>query len=554
LNSSVSTDSPTTSDHTRRGFARLLWRLADLVRVAETRRSFRAKAYRRAIWSLDDLPGLDVAEEVILATPGIGPGVTALIREFRESGQLRQLAPLEANYPSEAVLLRRLPRMSPRTLRDLKAELGVETVVDLAVAIESEAAATVRGVGLQTLELWREILELAPNGPAAPAHRGWVFAIEVAAHINRHTGAAIEVAGEVRRVEEWVHRLDLVVVTTERSALDGFLERTAVLGSFTRADRGGDAMTHDGLPVVFHVSAPSAAGMTLVDATGPPEHVALFQRVPPVSEETEVYSIAGLDWVPPPARGLEPATGIQVVTVDDVKGDLHLHSESSPDGRMTLEEICDSAVRRGYEYVLITDHTQGLRFGGLDEAGIARQAEAIERLRPRHPDLRIFHGAELNIGRDGTLDLDDETLSGLDFAVAGVHSYFGLGQREQTDRVVRALAHPRVRVLAHPFGRRIGIRPPLSIDMPVVIEAAVEHAVALETNGHRDRLDLPAKWVERASSLGAVFAANSDAHRLGEIGNVANAVATLQRAGTKREQVINARNVGAFIEWLNEGD
>lgn len=537
------------SERTLRGFATMLWRLADLVRVAETRRSFRSKAYRRAIWSLDDLPGLEADDKDLLATPGIGPGVSALIREFRETGGLRQLVPLEEAYPLEAPRLRRLPRMTPRMLRDLKSELGVETASDLMAAIDSEAAATVRGAGGQTLGLWRAVLDLAPDESAMPAHRAWVAAHELAAHVSRGTGARSEIAGDVRRVEEWARRLDLLVVTDEPVSVLGYLETTAALESFS----GVDGRTHDGLPVVFHVAAHSEAGRVLIRATGPRKHVEGLGELAAAETEEEVYAEAGLAWVPPPARGLNAAAAEEVVTLSDLKGDLHLHSESSPDGRMTLDEICDMAVRLGYEYILVTDHTQGLRFGGLDEETIVRQSEEIVRLRSRHPELTVFHGAELNIGQDGTLDLDDSVLMRLDFAVAGVHSHFGLGSDDQTNRVITALAHPKVRVLAHPFGRRIGIRPPLSIDMDQVIDAAVTHDVALETNGHRDRLDLPADWVKRGALAGILFAANSDGHTLLEMGNIANAVATLQRAGVAPDRVVNTWDVTEFGAWLSEG-
>jgi DNA polymerase (family X) len=537
-----------------RGFARQLWRLADLVQVAETRRSFRAKAYRAAIWGLDDLPALEAPDDVVLATPGIGPGVKALIAEYREIGYLNQLTPLEQAYPLEASRLRRLPRMTPRILRDLKAELGVETRSEMIDAADSGAALSVRGVGEQTLDLWLNVLSLSPDDTSTPAHRAWVMAGEMAAHVARHTNTDVAIAGEVRRVEEWVSRLDLVVVTSDRAALAGFLASMAALDSVaTSTETRVEATTHGGLPVVFHLASPDAAGSVLVAATGPPSHASLFSTLPPAADEARVYSQAGLPWIPPPARALSPEEATRVVTVGDLRGDLHLHSDSSPDGRMTIEMILETATKRGYEYVLITDHTQGLRFGGLGEADLASQAELIDRLRSRFPELVVFHGAELNIDRDGSLDIDDEALARLDFAVAGVHSHFGLSRDEQTKRVVAALAHPTVRVLAHPFGRRIGIRPPLDIDMARVVEEAISHDVALESNGHRDRLDLSAEWVGRAMELGALVAANSDAHRLPEMANVSNAVATLQRAGVGPDRVVNARSVESLRDWLETG-
>ena len=179
----------------RRGFARKLWRLADLVQAAERRRSFRAKAYRQAIWSLDRLdPELDVSQEELLATPGIGPGVAALVTEYRATGTFNQLIPLESALPLDTPRLRRLPRMTPKILHEMKTGLGIETVDDLAAAIETGAAATLPGAGAQTLELWRRILDLRPGPDAVPAHQAWVTAMALANHFEAHTGSRVEVA------------------------------------------------------------------------------------------------------------------------------------------------------------------------------------------------------------------------------------------------------------------------------------------------------------------------------------------------------------------------
>jgi DNA polymerase (family 10) len=217
---------------------------------------------------------------------------------------------------------------------------------------------------------------------------------------------------------------------------------------------------------------------------------------------------------------------------------------------MGLADVLAAAVNLGYEYVLITDHTSGLRFGGLDERELLMQRAEIDVARERFPDLVVLHGAELNIDRDGALDIDDESLALLDLAVAGLHSHFDLGREEQTSRVLNALRHPAVRVLAHPTGRRIGIRPRVDLDIDAVIAGAVDSGVALEVNGHRDRLDLSADLAAAAVAAGALLAANSDAHRIGELVNVANAVGTMQKAGVTATSVLNSMPIDRFREWL----
>lgn len=539
----------------RREFGVMLWQLADLVQADERRRSFRSKAYRRAVWSLDHLdPGLEAGPSEILGTPGIGPGIAGLIEEFRETGTLSRLQQLQSLFPSDTPALRRLPRMTPALLKAMKTELGVDTTADLMAAIETESALTLRGVGEATLHLWKTIIDLPPRRGMIPSHRAWVTSHDLAEHLRDHIGGRVETAGSVRRVEEWVDRLDIVMAPPNRRSLYGFLETTAAV---QRADRqaNGEVLleTHAGISAVLWVTTPEAMGSTMIMATGPPSHVAeMFdnQVAPPSDTEEGLYGRHGVQWIPPAARGLPLDRATAVVRAEDIRGDLHVHSERSPDGKLPLPAIFEAAVERGYDYVLITDHTIGLRFGGLARQEILEQAEQIDRLRSNYSNLSVFHGAEINIGPDGSLDLDDETLSVLDVAVAGVHSNFNLPRQQQTSRVTIALAHPAVGVLAHPTGRRIGIRPAIDLDLEAVVEAAIDGDVALECNGHRDRLDLSSDWVEFAAALGATFVANSDAHRKAELDNVGNAVATLQSAGISRSRVINAQPVGEVTEWI----
>lgn len=534
----------------RRLFARMLWRLAELTRASEPRRSFRSKAFARAVWSIDELPvSLEIERDGLLQVEGIGPGVASLIEEFRATGAISSLEKLELELPYEAGRFRRLPRMSPRMQRDLKAH-GIETRSELRAALQSDDFVdSVAGLGRATADLWVRILSLPPSTTAVPAHEAWLAARSLASHLSAHTSQWVDVAGAVRTLVEWVEELSFVVATSDHERMIEFLETTAVLATVSRDGRRQmSGVSLPGMRVVIEMAAPEESGTALVRATGPVEHLAIIDDTP-FSTEHEVYKAAGYTWIPPAARALPVDLASQVVLADEVRGDLHLHSEASPDGRMTLDEIAGEADERGYEYVLITDHTIGLRFGGLDAVALHRQAAAIQTAQGRHR-VRILHGAELNIGPTGELDLDDETLELLDFAVAGIHSHFSLTRPEQTARILTAMTHPVVRVLAHPLGRRIGIRPAIEVDLDEVIEAAVAHGVALEVNGHRDRLDLPRRAIEKAAWQGGLFAANSDAHRLTEIANVENAVAVLQGAGVRGDQIVNCRSLSELERWF----
>ncbi|HJR92277.1 MAG TPA: PHP domain-containing protein [Acidimicrobiia bacterium] len=538
-----------TSSASRRRLAGQLWRLADFVQASDTRKSFRSRAFRTAVWALDDL-SLEDSSESMAAVAGIGPGIIRLIEEFRETGSLGELERLAETYPLQVARMSRLPRMTPRRLRQLK-ELGVDTVPDLLGAIEAGAAETIDGVGGATVDRWAAIVSLPPTAGAVPAHSGAVTSTALAFHLRRHLpGTTVHVAGESRRLEEWVTQLELVVVADDITPVLRFVDSTAVAASSNVDGAVAELVTHGGLPVRVHMGGERRAGSVLVQATGPPGHIdgLGLDTVTDHPDEQSVYRGAGHIWVPPPARSMAPSIA-DLIKTDEVVGDLHLHTEWSPDGRMTIDGLVAAAIERGYEYLAITDHTIGLRFGGLDPVALRRQRQDIESARRRHPDLTVLHGAEINIDRHGVPDLDDETLGWLDFVVAGAHSHFDLDADEQTARLVAAVRHPSVKVLAHPTGRRIGIRPGFRVDFGPVFEAAAETATALEVNGHRDRMDLSAQWAATAVAAGVMLAANSDAHRYTELDNVDVAVGIIQRAGVGPDRVVNALPMAEFAAW-----
>lgn len=535
----------------RREFGAQLWALADLVQADERRRSFRAKAYRNALWSLDDLPAdLEVTRQEVLSVPGLGAGMANLIGQFQETGALAELERLGSLYPREVSRLRRLPRVGQALLRSIKSDLGVETVVDFRRAVDAGDVGALKGVGPATIRLWESIIsdELSDG---ITAHRGSVVAEMLKRHLSRHLETEISVTGEVRRLTETFDVIGLVAQTNDRGALNKFLTETAVVKEADLFGHRVELRTHADERVAIYPTEPSSFGTVLARTTGPHEHIErVLDPIPAMSTETDIYLAKGLPWIPPPARGLEVEEAVKVVRDEQIIGDFHLHTNASPDGRMSLEELIAAVRRRGYRYILVTDHTHGLRFGGLSDEGIAVQAAEIEHIRRVVPDIAIFHGAELNIQADGSLDLDMDALELLDFAVASVHSRFDLDAPTQTKRVVEAIKHPVVRVLGHPTGRRIGIRPPLKLDLDSIFEVAAIEGVALESNGHRDRLDLPASQIEVARSYGCVFVANSDAHRVSELSNVENAVGLLQRAGVTAAEVVNTWDRTKLADWI----
>jgi DNA polymerase (family 10) len=447
--------------------------------------------------------------------------------------------------------------MTPNRLRWLKSEAGIETVDDLIGAIANEALGAVKGIGPETARTWLDRSEsLLSSGLTPQAAHAWSY--RLASHIQRHVGGAeLIVTGSVRRFDEWVDEIDMVAA--EGADVLRFLEQSAVVTGFEEFAGGVRFETHGGV-LNLYTPGPQTTAAAVFRTTGPVGHVDAVVRalgdsasVDLARTETDIYGAAGLSYVPPPARSTVLEVPFDLLGIEHLRGDLHLHSDWSPDGRQTIEDLVQAARARGLGYIAITDHAKGLRFGGLDEERLERQRETIDRIRPQYPDIVILHGSELNIDRNGDVDFDAGVLDRLDLAIAAVHSHFGLDQAEQTRRLLTAIANPKINVIAHLTGRRIGVRPPIDLDVELVLGAAAENGTAIEVNGHLDRMDAPAQLVGRGRELGVLFAANSDAHREVELANVAHSVGILQRGLVTHRDVVNAWPVSQLIEWASAG-
>jgi DNA polymerase (family 10) len=442
-----------------------------------------------------------------------------MTREFLLTGELAEVERLRGLYPREAVRMASLPRLTSRRLRVLKHDLGVEHLADLLTVIRGGQVAAIPGVGPATAALWEQVLSGRPDMTSRPIHEATGLLSRVQAHLRLHVpGHQAEAAGAVRRLDEWVPALDLEV-TGDPTPVERFLSQSAITpGPVLAHGSKVEVPIHESIPLLVGRSTPREGGGE------------------PGGRGRERLSVGRVE------------AAARLVGFADVRGDLHLHSDWSPDGHQTLEGLVEACSTRGYSYLAITDHAIGLRFGGLDAAALARQRIEVEKLR-QHTEVGILHSAELNIARDGSLDYGEEALDALDLGLAAVHSFFGLGEEEQTNRVIRAIEHPRVKVIGHLTGRRIGIRPPISLDLERVMAAAARTGTALEVNGHLDRLDLSLSLVRRALANGVLLAANSDAHRLEELENIGNAISVIRRAGAGPEQVVNTWPVDRFTEW-----
>jgi DNA polymerase (family 10) len=280
----------------------------------------------------------------------------------------------------------------------------------------------------------------------------------------------------------------------------------------------------------------------------------------PGHDEQAVFRAVGLPWIPPELREdrgeIEAARAARLprlVELDDIRGDLQSHTTDS-DGRDSLGRMAEAAAELGYEYLAVTEHTPAVRVaGGLDRAGFRAQMKRIDRLNARLRKLTVLKGAECDIHPDGSLDLDDATLVALDVVLVSIHSAFDLPPREQTRRVLRALAHPAVDVFAHPSGRLLGRRAGAAFDLDEVCRAAVDRGVLLEVDAQPERLDLDDVACRAALARGARLVISSDAHAVSELGFMRWGVEQARRGWARKPDVANTRPLAALLKLLHRG-
>jgi DNA polymerase (family 10) len=498
---------------------------------------YTVRAYRRAAELVRETPA-PVAELVrsgrVRELRGIGPGIERRLQELVATGRLAELEELEREIEPGLVALARFVGLSSQRLVAVGKALGIRTADELREAAAAGRLRELKGIGPSTE---RKILAGLTRDRARP-RRGLLLnrARALAAAIADELDG--EVAGEVRRWRDVVYQL--AIVTTTPPDLRSSPLLVAVL-------EPGVAVTVEGIPVDITVAEPRAFGTALLRATGSHEYVASLGELPDAPTEEEVYAALGRPWLPPELREAPVHDAPTLVDVADIRGDLHVHTTWS-DGKASVAEMAAAAVELGYEYLAICDHTPNVRVvPGLDADALRRQAEEIAAVNERVAPFRVLRGTECDIRRDGDLDLPDDVLAELDWVQLSLHA----GQREDevplTRKVCEAMKHPAVRCLSHPKGRIINHRPPNALNLEAVIQVALDHGVAIETNGLPDRLDLRDEEVRLCVEAGVPIVCSTDAHSLRGLGNMQLSVATARRGWATAADVLNTRPLDEIL-------
>jgi DNA polymerase (family 10) len=563
---------------------RMLAELAKLTGLDEgSPQSFRVRAYENAIHGLQgytgEISGLD--KQQLTEISGVGPSTADKILEFETTGRVAKLDALREKYPPAFVELTKIPGLGPKTLKLIRSELGVEDIDGLRAAIEEERLRDLPGMGKVSEEkIGRAIERLGLHGKdrRTPLVEALPLARALAARLGSLTSVSSAVpCGSVRRFAESVGDIDIVVATDDPVSVAGFVlempEAAEVLGS---GETKTSFLTREGLQVDVRLVSHEQVGSALLYFTGSKAHnIALRQRAIDrgwlLSEyglfeedrlvasrtEEEIYEALGMQHVPPPLREgtgeVEAAAGPglpPLITRDQIRGDLHYHSDRSGDGRSTLEEMIAAAVANGYEYVAFTDHGEDLAINGSTREEMLAHRDRVRALQKEHPELRILYGCELNIGPKGELDYDPEFRLGFDYCVASIHSHFDLSQAAQTARILTALADPAVNTIGHLSGRYIGRRPGVELDIDVVLEGLAVTGVALEINGALDRLDASAEVARLAMAREVDVMIDTDSHHISDLVRMNYGVEYARRGWVTSDRVVNAQPVDEFMTWV----
>ncbi len=554
--------------------ARILYEVADLLDLDAV--PFKPRAYRRAARAVEDCP--TPIEDLVAAgrvadLPGVGASIAQKIAEIVDTGKLAYHEQLKGRLPVDLRALTQVEGVGPKTARLLYDELGIRTLSDLERAARAGRIRVVKGLGEKTEQrILRGLGEARGTEQRTLLGRAWPLARDL---VRRLEGTGlfqrVEPAGSLRRGKETVGDLDLLAISKRPDeAARAFCSLPGVEAVLAQGPKKSSVRFEDGFQVDLRIVPANAFGAALQYFTGSKEHnirmreraatrgwklseYGLFSADGELlagADEEGIYRALGLAYVPPELRedqgeiaAAERGALPDLVDHAAVRCDLHVHSDWS-DGEAGLEDMARAAEAHGLACIAITDH---LRFAqaipGLSADDLRRQVEQVRRLNERMPKPTLLTGVEANIARDGTVDVPRDLLKDLDIVIASVHTYFRLGRKEMTERIVRAVEDDAVDVLGHPTGRLIGERPAYEADWDEVFRRAAKTGTALEVNAHPQRLDLCADLIRRALGFGVKVAIGTDAHVPGHFAFLEFGVITARRGWATAEQVLNTLSV-----------
>lgn len=545
---------------------------------------FKPRAYQKvadAIESLDEevveiykKGGLKAIEKI----PGVGVSIAEKIEEYIKTGKIKHHEDLKKKIPVDLRNLTAVEGLGPKKIKKLYKELGIKNLADLEKAATSGALGGVEGFGAKSAENILKGIEFVKQsggrlilGNVFPAIAHIKTELEKIKGVER-----VDIVGSARRKKETVGDFDLLVIAKESAPImDFFVKMDEVVRVYAHGETKASVRIKSGVDVDIRVVPKESYGAALLYFTGSKAHNVLLRQLAIKSglklneyglfrmkggkeekmiagdTEESIYNTLGLEYIEPEMREdtgeIDLAQNRKLpilIGYDEIKGDLQIQTNWS-DGANTIEEYVATAMRMGLEYIVITDHTKRLTVAnGLDEKRLIEQMKAIDvinaKLEKEGTVFKVLKGSEVDILKDGTLDISDDVLAQLDVVGASVHSYFNLPRAAQTKRIIAAMENKNVDIIFHPTGRVINKRPAYDIDMDMIIAAAKRTGTVLEINAFPDRLDLKEEYVRKCVKEGVKLSIDTDAHSIAHLAFLEWGVGQARRGWAEASDVVNA--------------
>jgi DNA polymerase (family 10) len=537
--------------------------IADILEIKDEN-PFRIRAYRKAALNIESL-GEDIEavrkKKRLQDLPGIGKDLAGKIEEYLDKGRMKAYEDLKKTVSKPVLELISVPGIGPKTAELLHKKLKVKGIKDLKRKASQGKLKNVFGIKeKKILNMLRGIKFLTKSEGRSLIDRAVKISDEIISRLKKLKEVKrIVAAGSLRRMKETVRDIDILITSNKPDkVMKVFTELPEVREVLAGGATKSSVITRDKIQVDLRVVEPSSFGSALCYFTGSKSHNITNKKIAGAEEEG-IYEAINLPYIPPELR--EDRGEIELALKDklphiiepkDIKGDLHVHSDAS-DGVLSLEEIAKECQSRGYEYVVITDHSKTLKIaGGLKEKTLLENVKKVRKLNKKLKKMRLLIGTETDILSDGSLDYGNNILKELDFVIAAIHSGFKQNKELITGRVRKAMENRYVNMLAHPTGRLLGKREAYEIDLEKVFRTARETNTALEINAFPERQDLDDNASRRAKELGCTLAIATDAHSADQLDNMKFGVSVGRRGWLEKKNVLNTLDLGRFLKRIKK--
>ncbi len=570
--------------------AEALYEISELL-ILKNENVFKVRAYERASEIVASLPEpieFIADKNTLTDIPGIGESIAEKIREYLKTGNIPFLQELKTGFPEGLFEIMKLQGMGPKKARALFDKLKVKDLESLKKAAEAGKIRDLSGFGkksedniLKGISLREKYAGRILLNEALGISREVIFVLSKLKIVSN-----ISQAGSLRRFRETIGDID-ILCSTEKGKAGEVVERFTKLPQAARVIGAGPTkasiITGGGLQIDLRVVDDSSYGSALVYFTGSKEHninlrglardmgltvneYGVFKTSDlkkPLASKTEedVYKVLGLDYIPPELRenrgeieAAKHGTLPHLLETSHIKGDTHTHSNYS-DGADTLEVIADKARARGYEWIVVTDHSQSLKVaGGLTITDLKRKMKEIRRVNSNISGFYMLCGTEADILSDGSIDYPDEILKELDFVIASIHTGFNQSESLLTNRIIKAIENPNVDCIGHPTGRLLNEREPYALNMDKIIAAAKINNKLLEIDSFPDRLDLNDIYCRKAKDMGVKISIGSDAHSVEHLAYMELGVSVARRGWLEKDDVINTLSYDKLSKYLKKSN